>query len=347
MKSTRFLSFVLAHPWAMEPTAMQLYAAMLTSGYAHREGIEAADVVAKEPFAAAVSRSGGARQGGIAVIQVFGPIVQRASQLGMCESGVGADDIGKALASAMADDTIGQVLLEFDTPGGSVFGVGELADQIRSMRTTKPIVGISNSLCASAGYWLLSQCSEAYCTPGGMVGSIGVYTAHQDISKALEMAGMKVTLISAGKFKTEGSPLEPLGDDAKASTQASVDDYYSMFTGGVAKGRSLPVSQVRDGMGQGRVLGADAALAEKMIDGVMTFPEVIKKMQRNAKSSGAGARADAVFAPGASTAQPGQMLDGSSSEGVSSGDVTAIPESAAKPVRSAQANRNELALLSL
>jgi ClpP class serine protease len=324
MKSTRFLSFVLAHPWAMEPTAMQLYAAMLTSGYAHREGIEAADVVAKEPFAAAVSRSGGARQGGIAVIQVFGPIVQRASQLGMCESGVGADDIGKALASAMADDTIGQVLLEFDTPGGSVFGVGELADQIRSMRTTKPIVGISNSLCASAGYGLLSQCS-----------------------KALEMAGMKVTLISAGKFKTEGSPLEPLGDDAKASTQASVDDYYSMFTGGVAKGRSLPVSQVRDGMGQGRVLGADAALAEKMIDGVMTFPEVIKKMQRNAKSSGAGARADAVFAPGASTAQPGQMLDGSSSEGVSSGDVTAIPESAAKPVRSAQANRNELALLSL
>jgi len=296
MKSHRFLTHCLSTPWAMEPTAMSLYAAVLSRAYANREGVDVqAAVAAEAPFAAAPVRSSGGKQGQIAVIQVFGPIVQRASQLGMCENGVGADDISKALSSAMSDETVGQILLEFDTPGGSVFGVGELADQIRSMRPTKPIVGISNSLAASAGYWMLSQCSEAYCTPGGMVGSIGVFTAHQDISKALDEAGVKVTLISAGKYKTEGSPFSPLDEEAKASTQASVDGYYSMFTNGVAKGRGVPIDSVRNGMGQGRCLSADDALAQNMIDGVATFADVVKKMQRSAKAPAGGrsARANA------------------------------------------------------
>lgn len=277
---------------------MAMYAAILSRGYAVRDGVEVpAEMTAlAAPFAAAPARSTGARQSGsIAVIQVFGPIVQRASQMGMCESGTGADDVAAALNMAMADQTVGQVLLEFDTPGGSVFGVSELGDQIRGMKSTKPIVGISNSLAASAGYWLLSQCSEAYCTPGGMVGSIGVFTAHQDISKALELAGVKVSLISAGKFKTEGSPFEPLGEEARTSTQAAVDEYYGMFTNAVAKGRGVPVASVREGMGQGRVMSANDALAQNMIDGVATFGEVVKKMQRSAKAPAGGrsARANA------------------------------------------------------
>jgi capsid assembly protease len=319
----------------MEPTAMSLYAAILARAYGVRDGIEIEASALQAPLAAAPTRSSGARAGSIAVIQVFGAIVQRASQIGMCESGVGADDIGRALNAAMADETIGQILLEFDTPGGSVFGVGELADQIRSQRAIKPIIGLSNSLAASAGYWLLSQCSEAYCTPGGMVGSIGVYTAHQDISKALDEAGVKVTLISAGKFKTEGSPFMPLEDDARANVQGSVDDYYSIFTAGVAKGRGVPVAQVRDGMGQGRVLGADQALAQNMIDGVATFADVVKKMQRGAKASAGGARGDAEFPATIAADAP-------------AAEVVADMALAARPAgRSGQANRNELGLLSL
>jgi hypothetical protein len=42
----------------------------------------------------------------------------------------------------------------------------------------------------------------------------------------------------------------------------------------------VPIEQVRSGMGQGRVLGADDAMAEKMVDGVKTFSQVVKDMQR-------------------------------------------------------------------
>jgi signal peptide peptidase SppA len=225
------------------------------------------------------------------VIPVRGTIVQYAEQLDMCEGGTTTGAISQMLSSALADDTVGSILMRIHSPGGSVYGVQELADEIRAARSQKPIVAIADSLAASAAYWIGSQASEFYCTPGGEVGSIGVWQAHQDISKALEAMGVNITLISAGKFKTEGHPYSPLDEEAQRFFQQRTDDYYAAFTNAVAKGRGVPIGSVRDGMGQGRVLGADAALAEKMIDGVMPLPDVIRKMQRDAKAANRGGRA--------------------------------------------------------
>lgn len=284
MKYPHFLAYCLRTPWAMDPDAMHTYAAILARAYAQRAGgvADDAEPLAREPKAARGEpvRAG---NGAIGVIPVYGTIVQRASQLGMCEAGTGAQEVGAALDAAMADASIAQVLMDFDTPGGSVFGIQELGDKIRSMRNQKPIVGIANSMAASAGYWLLSQCSEAYVTPGGMVGSIGVYTAHQDVSRALDAEGVSVTLISAGKYKVEGNPFQPLDAEAQAQTQAQVDSYYRMFTQAVARGRGVPVEQVRGGMGEGRMLLADAALSANMVDGVATFDEVVAKMKKGGK----------------------------------------------------------------
>jgi len=179
---------------------------------------------------------------------------------------------------------VGQILIDIDSPGGSVYGVAELADEIVSARAKKPVVAIANSLAASAAYWIGCSASEFYVTPGGEVGSIGVWQAHQDYSKAMDEAGVKTTLISAGKFKVEGNPYAPLDEEAQGFMQSRVDDYYAAFTKAVAKGRGVSIPQVRDGMGQGRVLGADAALASSMVDGIATFEDVVKKMRRDART---------------------------------------------------------------
>ena len=65
--------------------------------------------------------------------------------------------------------------------------------------------------------------------------------------------------------------------------QSRVDDYYAGFTKAVAHGRGVPIARVREGMGQCRVLGADAAQAHGMVDGVATFDEVVRKMRRDAR----------------------------------------------------------------
>lgn len=285
----RFLHYCLSSPWAMDPAAMSLFATMLVRGYAKHEGVMpfGAETASTRPTARPPSN----RQGGIAVLRVHGPIVQRASQLGPCEGGIGAEDVGAALASAMADETISQILCDIDSPGGSVFGISELADQIRTARAQKPIIGVANSMAASAAYWLLAQCSEAYCSPSGQVGSIGVYGAHEDISRALEEAGVTMTLVSAGRFKVESNPFEPLGDEAKANMQADINTYYADFVRAVAQGRGVPENAVRNGMGQGRTLRGDAAKAAGMIDGVLTFPQVVRQMQARGAKGAAKPRA--------------------------------------------------------
>jgi signal peptide peptidase SppA len=283
MKHERFIAWCLAEPWALMPERMAAYAAVLArkfalpaAGLTHEPDDNAPSAGPRQ------SRGGGSRSGSIAVIPVYGMIVQRASQIDICEGGTSTQQISSMLADANADDTVAQILLDIDSPGGSVYGVQELAAEI--MQSKKPVIAVANSLAASAAYWIGCAANEFYVTPGGEVGSIGVWMAHQDWSKALEEAGVNTTMISAGKFKVEGNPYQPLDADARAFMQSRVDDYYSAFTKGVSKGRKVGIDAVRNGMGQGRVLGADQALSEKMVDGIMTFDQVVAKMSKAIRS---------------------------------------------------------------
>ena len=279
----------LATPWALMPERLSAVTAVIArwSGDA-RASDEVMHSVAADRNArdarrqASVSNSGG----GIAVLPLYGIVTQRGNMLDDV-SGPGTastQQFSNLLRAALQDETVSQILIDIDSPGGSVYGVAELADEIVSARAQKPVVAIANSLAASAAYWIGCSASEFYVTPGGEVGSIGVWQAHQDYSKAMDEAGVKTTLISAGKFKVEGNPYAPLDEEAQGFMQSRVDDYYAAFTKAVAKGRGVPISQVRDGMGQGRVLGADAALASSMVDGIATFEDVVKKMRRDARA---------------------------------------------------------------
>jgi len=218
---------------------------------------------------------------GIAVLPLYGVVTQRGNMVDDI-SGPGStstQQFTSALRQVLADDTVGQILIDIDSPGGSVYGVAELASEIVKARAQKPVVAVANSLAASAAYWIGCLASEFYVTPGGEVGSIGVWQAHFDYSKALEEEGVKTTLVSAGKFKVEGNPYVPLDPEAQAFMQSRVDDYYNAFIQAVTVGRGVSVDDVRNGMGEGRVLGADAALAQRMVDGIASFDDVLARMQ--------------------------------------------------------------------
>ncbi len=286
MKHPHLLAWALSTPWAMRPDSMAAYAMVLAAHYGTPGALAAAvsDFKASsEPQAAAPSAS--RRSGSIAVVSVTGPIVEWPSQIDMCEGGTSTRAISRAMEEHEADDSVSGIVLAFSTPGGSVYGVQEAGDTINRVKGRKPVYGVAQSLAASAGYWLLSQCTEAYCSPGGEVGSIGVYSGHEDISKALEMQGVKIELFSAGKYKTEGHPFGPMDEEGKAYQQQRAQDYYGAFTRAVAKGRGVPVDAVRSGMGEGRVLGAEAALAEKMIDGIDNLEGVIGRLQRATRAA--------------------------------------------------------------
>ena len=295
MKRQLLVAEFLSTPWALMPERLSAFAGVVarwSAGHDASDDVMAAigqDREARDTKRANDMRAGG---GSIAVLPLYGVVTQRGNMADDISGpgSVSTQKFSQALRQALADPTVGQILIDIDSPGGSVYGVQELAAELLQARQSKPVVAIANSLAASAAYWIGCSASEIYVTPGGEVGSIGVWQAHQDYSKAMDEAGIKTTLISAGKYKVEGNPYTPLDPDAESFLQSRVDDYYGTFTKAVAKGRGVGIDAVRNGMGQGRVLGADAALEQKMVDGVMTFDQVVKKMQRDAKAGKPGTR---------------------------------------------------------
>jgi len=288
MNKQLLLSEFLTTPWALMPERLQAMSGILTRWSAGEPPSDETlfqvntDRVLRDTRKQMAAASTGT---GIAVLPLYGVVTQRGNMVDDI-SGPGStstQQFTSVLRQMLADDTVGQILIDIDSPGGSVYGVCELASEIVKARDQKPVIAVANSLAASAAYWIGCSASEFYVTPGGEVGSIGVWQAHFDYSKALEEEGVKPTLISAGKFKVEGNPYAPLDEQAQAFMQSRVDDYYSAFIEAVAKGRGVSTNDVRSGMGEGRVLGADAALAGGMVDGIATFDDVLSRMQASVR----------------------------------------------------------------
>lgn len=296
MKHALLICEFLSTPWAILPERLNAICAVIARIAAERDAAPEvmeqvrADAVQVEARRGEASRAG---NGGIAVLPFYGVSAQRTSPMEDV-SGTGLMSIQRftqGFRAAMADDSIGGVLIDMDSPGGSVYGVMELANEIYQARSQKPVFAIANSLAASAAYWIASSASEFYVTPGGEVGSIGVFAAHQNLSKALEKEGVETTLVSAGKYKTEGNPFGPLTEEARAAMQARIDAYFGAFTRGVAKNRGVPVATVREGMGEGRVISAESAASQNMVDGVATFDQVVRRLAKTIGQGGKPAEA--------------------------------------------------------
>lgn len=287
---TYILQAIYESVWAILPDKL---AAIIAVAQRHAAGekLPAAEVAT---IAAAGQRGNPAQRGAVAVLPVYGTIIPRGDALVESSGAMSTTRIAANLRAALADPAVGAIVLDVSSPGGAVQGVEELAGEIYAARGQKPLVAVANHLAASAAYWIATAADEVMVAPSGEVGSIGVFAAHQDFSRALEKDGVTVNLISAGKYKTEANPYTPLTEEARAAIQARVDDYYGAFVKAVARGRGVSVADVRGGFGEGRVVGADEALRLGMADRVGTLEDGIARAARLARTAPAGgnARAD-------------------------------------------------------
>jgi capsid assembly protease len=252
--------------WSDSEIMDRIAEANASSGYERREHLAASE------------RRGRNSGGKVALIPIVGIISHRASMIAEI-SGAGAGTSIQKLQGqfrqALDDPDCKAIVLDVDSPGGSVEGVMELASEIYAARKQKPITAVCNSMACSAAYWLASAASEVVCTPSGQCGSIGVYMMHQDESEALKKDGVKITVIKAGKYKTEGNPSEPLSQEAYDAFLGKVNDYYGMFVKAVAQYRGVSQNAVREGYGQGRSLLAANAVKENLADRIGPLDDVL------------------------------------------------------------------------
>lgn len=275
MKYPHILAAFASEFWAMEPgklAAVIDLLAMQADGM--KFGADEIEARISPATASAVAR----KEGAVAVVPLRGIISPRVSMTPNSSTGGGATAEGFAASidQMAADDSVKAIIVDADTPGGNVLGVDEASAAVAAVRGIKPIVVQVQGNLASAGYWVGCSADEIVMSPSSAAGAIGVRTAYDDMTAALEKQGVSREILSAGRFKGEGL-LGPLSDETRAYMQGRIDEYYGMFVDRVAAGRGVTASEVRDGFGQGRMLGAKAAVREKMADRVATMAETVAR----------------------------------------------------------------------
>lgn len=288
MKYPYLLAAFASEFWAMEETKLLAIVDLLAM---QAEGIKFTAQEIEARISPATASAVARKEGSVAVVPLRGVISPRASMVENSSTGGGttAEGFASSIEQMADDDSVKAIIVDADTPGGNVLGVDEASAAVAAVRGRKPIVVQVSGYLASAGYWIGASADEIVLSPSSAVGAIGVRMAYDDLTAKLAKDGIVREIIAAGKYKGEGL-LGPLSDETRAYMQGRADDYYAMFVDRVAAGRGVTAANVRDGFGQGRMLGAQAAVREKMADRVATMRDTLDRF-------GAGGPAPRRLAP--------------------------------------------------
>jgi signal peptide peptidase SppA len=254
--------------WAVDATFLRSALAAIQSG-------------ALQPLAADRTMAGAAdyeMDGNIAVIHIEGSMTKGASKFG------GASTVAtrRALRAAAADKAVAGVMLKIDSPGGTVAGTQQLADDVRAVMRRKPVHTHYDDMGASAAVWVGSQAGRVSANKTAEVGSVGVFAVVYDESEAMDAAGVKVHVISTGEHKGAGAGGAPVTDEQLADFQGRVDAVNEHFHAALKRGRpGVNVSDVSDG----RVYTAAAAKGHGLIDSVESYERAMAHL-RDAAAAG-------------------------------------------------------------
>jgi len=203
--------------------------------------------------------------GKVAVVKIEGVIDKAISQFEMdCYGGCDLADVDQALGDAEEDESITDLVTYINTPGGSVIGTPETAARIARIAAKKNVVAFVPVQCCSAGYYIASQARRIVAAPSAILGSIGVYCAVLDASRAYEMEGYAVQLMKAGKFKAMGAEWKPLSEEEKALLQKGVDETYARFTAAVTSNRPRVSTETMQGQSFDGIEAEDRWLVDEL-----------------------------------------------------------------------------------
>lgn len=214
--------------------------------------------------------------GNVGVIHISGIISRHAdmlaSFLGMGSAAI--ENIAKDFQSLLDNDEVKSIILDFDTPGGAITGVNELAEIIYKARGIKPIKAYVTGLACSAGYFLAAACDEIIIDEMGQVGSIGVMRV---VSKSNEKSVI---------FKSSQSPMKNVEAESelgKAEYQSKVDYLASIFIDKVAKYRGITSDEVINRGNKGGVLVGAVAVTAGLADRLGSMDSLINELNNKGK----------------------------------------------------------------
>ena len=184
-------------------------------------------------------------QEGLATVRIHGTMLRQVSPRQKAIAAIcgvrlcSMEETAAALLQAAADPAAHTILLDIDSPGGTVNGTPELAQVVRTIAKDKHVYAFTAGKCCSAAYWVASQADVIYAAPSATVGSIGVILPVVDSSALYDRCGLKMEVFSAGKYKSTGMDGTSLTAEQRDRLSQQVNATWERFKQAVTRRRTI------------------------------------------------------------------------------------------------------------
>lgn len=211
---------------------------------------------------------------GIAVVRVYGAIMQSSKSYDWEQSGSSA--IASKIRKIGKKKNVKGILLDINSPGGTVGAVQEIYDAIMYVRKEekKPVVAVFGDVSASGGYYIAAACDKIYAHPGTMTGSIGVIMSGGNFEGLMKKIGYKTEVVKSGKYKDIGSPYREMTPEERQLLQDMIDDSYDQFVTAVAEGRKMSKEDVKK-LADGRIYTGRQASQNGLVDKLGNYQDAL------------------------------------------------------------------------
>ncbi len=210
---------------------------------------------------------------GAALVKIEGAIHSGRSSY----DSVGSDTVLARLREIGDQPEIKGILIEVNSPGGTVGASQEIFQELMHLRKTKKIVVSMKDVAASGGYYIAAAADYIFAEHGTLTGSIGVIAVSPNIKGLLEKYGVKIKTYKEGKYKDILSMFRDSTPEEDAIIQKTLGDTYRQFVEDVAKGRNKTVASIEE-LAQGKIYSGEDAFRNKLVDDLGGRREAAKKL---------------------------------------------------------------------
>ncbi|MES2711810.1 MAG: signal peptide peptidase SppA [Pseudomonadota bacterium] len=173
----------------------------------------------------------------------------------------------EAIERAARNSNVRALILEINSPGGSMAGGEALHGAIARFAETKPVIATMGGLAASAGYMIAMPAHRVLAREATITGSIGVMLQSFNVVELMNRLGVQPEVIASGPLKDQPSPFRALTPEGRAALDRLVGELHGQFIRMVAAGRHMDEAQVR-ALADGRVVSGREAVGLGLVDAI-------------------------------------------------------------------------------
>jgi protease-4 len=196
----------------------------------------------------------------IAIVPLDGAIMQEQ-----------AERFAQLLGQVQQDANVKALVIQIDTPGGSVTASDQIYHRIQQFKTAKPNVPVvisQGALATSGGYYASCAGGWIVAQPTTLTGNIGVLMPRFNVSKLADKWGIEDNSMhsTGADFKTAGSPFKEDTPQEHQYIQNLIDQAFTQFKSVVTAGRAGKLNGTIDQIANGKVYSAADALKLGLVD---------------------------------------------------------------------------------